>query len=219
MRIVLAPVDEDLARPQILGHLGDDLLRQLGGEPLGQGLCVRRGRLRILRPDPGVELHSLAAAGFRQRREPVAGEHVVEPLGDAAAVDHGRPRARVEVEYQAVGGLRFAVRGHFPLRYVQLQRRQVGRPHQLGQVVDQRVRDDFALLAASAEGERREPDPIRGMAGDVLFEERTGADAVREAHEGHRPILDVRQQQRRDARVVVEDLTLGEPAARVEHLA
>ena len=94
--------------------------------------------------------------------------------------------------------------------------------HMYEEMVTAYGRSDLASKATEEYRLAIDADPSSEFLTSALAElyVKTGriADAVREAHEGHRPILDVRQQQRRDARVVVEDLTLGEPAARVEHL-
>src|SRR5262249_8759328 len=60
--------------------------------------------------------------------------------------------------------------------------------------------------------------PRRPVTRAALLEEARRVDAVGVAAERQRPAFEVRQHDRRDARVVVDDLALGEAVVRVEDL-
>ena len=139
------------------------------------------------------------------------------PLGDPGAVDHGGALARVEVEHHQVGRLAPVPRAEPPLRHVQLQRGQVGRPGQPLDVVDHR---EVGVLRAPAR--RADPggaDPVRGVPGHVLLEERRLLHPVRPAHHRDRPVPQVRQHHVGDGQVVGQHVGLGRAGERVEHLA
>ena len=104
-RVVLAPVQEDLACAQALGHRrGDQLwhrLFQLLRNTLGEHhRTARADRLR----ERHVQVQALAAAGERIRRQP----DVVHQVADGGATSHSwRHRdvvAGVEVEHERVAG-------------------------------------------------------------------------------------------------------------------
>ena len=67
--VVLAPVDEHLARRAGLGHLGHDELRVRGARAPGRAPCANVLRLLVggRRVERHVELHALGAGGLRER--------------------------------------------------------------------------------------------------------------------------------------------------------
>ena len=148
--VVLAPVDEDLAGPQVLGHPPHDQVGQVARERLRELLDVLRGDLGrgALDAAPaqgGVELHPLRPARDGHRDQ-VGVLHAVAdlPRHGAALVEPGTGPG-VEVDHDPVGRLRHAV-DHAPLRHVQLERAALGEPHEgreriRGLVGDQRVGD------------------------------------------------------------------------------
>jgi hypothetical protein len=212
--VVLAPVDQDPAGAQYLGHAGDDPAGLVAFESFGEGAGQVAGLLGGHAGDRGVELQALAAGGLGQRREALGLQQRPQVLGYPAAVHDVGRGARIQVEDQQVGT---AQTGHPPLRHVQLQAGQVGRPDQRGQIIDHQVGDRGAPAPRAVRGDGRGADPVRTVLGDVLVEEGLAVDALGIALEGQRAVGDVRQQQRRHPLVVVEHLGLGEPGLRVQH--
>ena len=102
-----------------------------------------------------------------------------------------------------------------PERHVELDRPEIGRPGQRGNVVDHCVGDD--VLAVVGRDIHR-GHPLRRVRRDVLLEEELALDAVGKSLHRQRPLPNVRQHDRSDADVVVDELTLGEAALRKEHL-
>ena len=130
--MVLAPVDQHLAVAEALLHAGH---HQLGVGPLeGPGHVV--GVLPY--PLPGgppaqrhVELEPLGPAGLGVGLDPPVGQSLGDEAGHLAALDDGGPLARVEVEDHVVRGPgQGSPASGVPQGHVQLQRGQVGRPHQ-----------------------------------------------------------------------------------------
>ena len=129
--------------------------------------------------------------------------------GDACAVDDVRRRAGVEVEHHRGGAPRVAGPG---LGRVELERGQVGRPHEPGQVVDR------ARLDVGVGVERDGREPGGAVAGAALLEEPLALDAVGEAHHRDRAVLEVGEHRRRDPGVVVDHLAFGEAGRGVQDL-
>jgi hypothetical protein len=77
--VVLAPVDEHLARPQVLAHLRGDELGHPPLEHLGDALRERLGDLvGRRRVERHVDLHPLRAGRLRERQEPEVVERVAQ---------------------------------------------------------------------------------------------------------------------------------------------
>jgi hypothetical protein len=91
----------------------------------------------------------------------------------------------------------------------------IGAPCQDRQIVDADIADGLAALLPGYVGG---VDPYRRMFGCVLFVKRLSAHAVRESFHRHRALRIVRKHPRRDADVVIDDLSLGEAVARIESL-
>jgi hypothetical protein len=213
--VVLAPVDEDLAGAQHLGHPRHHPARLIAFEPFGEGAGPVAGLLGGHAGDRGVQLQALAAGGLGQRREALGLQQRPQVLRHPAAVHDVGWRAGIQVEDQQVGPTEL---GHPPLRHVQLQAGQVGRPDERGQVVHHEVGYRGAAAARAVRGDLGGADPARAVFGDVLLEEGLAVDALRVALQGQRTAGDVRQQDVRDPLVVVEHLGLGEPGLRVQDL-
>ena len=125
---------------------------------------------------------------------------------DAAALDDRRRRAGIEVEgdeRRALGVVGQRQRG------VQLEIGEVGQPHERGLVVGQDVVD---------RPHARGLNPVGTVRWRVLLVEELRVDAVGVALERQRAALDVRQDGRRDAREVVDDVALGEAGLGIEDL-
>src|SRR5579863_4387638 len=88
-------------------------------------------------------------------------------------------------------------------------------PDKRGQIVRQNV-IYIALIAFTPD--RRGLYPVRTMFRRVLFEEEFFVHAFGIALQGERAFCKMRQQDRRDARVVVDHLSLGEPSCGVKYL-
>ena len=187
---------------QLLGELADLVGGGTGG-----------GRAPLVRL--GVQLHALRAAGLRI---PVAIALLADELGDPAALDDRRGRPRVEVDHQHVGRLGGSPRADLPHRRVQLQRGQVRDVDEGRQLVDDHEVDLVAVLGRAGARQPRGAHPFRKPARHVLLEEERRVDAVRVALAGQRPAVQVGEQERRDAGVVVEHLPLAEARLGVEHL-
>jgi hypothetical protein len=98
---------------------------------------------------------------------------------------------------------------------VQLEVGEVGEPDERRQVVGEHEVDRAPVRA---DRHRGRPHPLRAVAGRVLLVEVLRLDAVRVALERERPPLQMRQHVRRDARVVVDHVALGEPGGGIEDL-
>jgi hypothetical protein len=95
---------------------------------------------------------------------------------------------------------------------------QVGGPHERGQVVDHAEVHVRAVLGRTARDDALGPYPVRPVLGTFLLVEELAFDAVRVALHRQRPALEVRQHERRHARVVVDHLALGEARLGIEDL-
>ena len=168
VRIVLAPVHEHPAAPAGLRHHGGDPPRCLAGQLLGERLRELRRLLGAGHRDRHVQLHPLAAAGARASSdEVVVGEAFGDPLGHPRAVDHGGALTGIEIEDHQVGVVVPAARAEPPLRDVQLERGEVGRPGQALDVVDQ---GEVGVLRAPARrADPCGPDPVAGACRETSF--------------------------------------------------
>ena len=119
---------------------------------------------------------------------------------------------RVEVEDEPVRALERADPG---APHVERDRAEVRDVAQALAVVHDEVVDVApGVLRVHALG----PDPRGNPLGSVLLEEGLALDAVGVARQHERPVLQVRQHERRDARVVLEEVPLRVPLVRPEHL-
>ena len=175
---------------------------------LREGLGLVVARLRGV--ERHVELHSLRAARLREALELQLLEDVTQPERHLRALDDGGRRARVEVERERGRALNVLRERQ---RRVELEVREVGEPDERGQVVREREVD-----RPPAGGHRHGLYPVGPVGGRLLLVEVLLVDPVRVALEGERVVPEVRQQHRRDARVVVDHLALGEADLGIEHL-
>ena len=97
---------------------------------------------------------------------------------------------------------------------MQLDRRQVRHPDQRRQIVSQNV-IHVAAVAFAPDG--RGLDPVRPMFGGVFFKKELTVYTVGIALQGERPSGRCGTSDRRNARVVVDDLSLGEAGRGIEN--
>lgn len=98
---------------------------------------------------------------------------------------------------------------------MQLDRCEVGNPHQRGQVVAQNV-VDVPLVAMTPDGYRL--NPLGPMLGGILLEKKFFVDAAWIAFECEWTVFQVGNQHRRNPRVVVDDLPFRNARGRIQHL-
>ena len=218
-RVVLAPVDEHLARPQHLLHPPDDGVGRLRRQLLRQRLRVPAGVLAVGGLDRRVDLHALGARRLHDRVQAVGLQPVAQPLGDRAALGEPGVRARVEVEHEQVGQLR-ARRRRRPATAARAAPARRGWPPRRGRRPSpartmSRVSRPVELPGLGIVTRRTHSGACRAL----FFSKNVWpVDAVGPAGEGHRPAGQVRQQHRRDPHVVVDHLRLGDADLREQHL-
>ncbi len=137
-------------------------------------------------------------------------EQLAQQQRHVGALHDRRRRTRIEVERQR-GGPRDVLGQR--QRGVQLQVGEVGEPDERGQVARQREVD-----RALAGHDRHGLHPVGPVRRGLLLVEELLVHAVRVALQRQRAVAQMRQQHRRDARVVVDHLALGEAHGGVEHL-
>src|SRR6266849_52953 len=130
-----------------------------------------------------------------QRAENVS--HAQRHLSHAIEISS---RSRIEVEMQNVGPVP-VVTSRVPL--IEIDAAEVDEPHQRRQVLYDRKVDD-ALVVRN----RADVDPLRARLRRALHVEEVALRAVRVTLHHHGPTLDVREQPRRDVRVVLKEMTL-----------
>jgi hypothetical protein len=211
--VVLAPVDQHLVLAELLLLARHDQLRMRRLQMPRQRL---RERLRAavvvhaLGVERDVHLDALRPRRLREALEAEPPERVTEDAGHLAALGEATARARVEVERHERRSLHVR---DLRQRRVQLEVGQVREPDDRRQVVADAEVDELRAHRHSLA-----PDPIGSMGRTLLLVEVPALDTVGIALERQRAIAQMRQQDRRDARVVLDDLALGEPRLGVHHL-
>ena len=132
------------------------------------------------RPDPHREVQSLRPRRLRHRAHPELVEQVVQLERDARAVAEVGAGPGIEVEHDRRRQPRLGGPG---LGRVQLQRGEVGRPHERGHAVERAGRD----LGVGVE--RHGVEPLRPVARAALLEEPLAGDAVGKAHHRDRAVV------------------------------
>jgi hypothetical protein len=161
---------------------------------------------------------SLAAARHGERIEAHPAQHRAHDLRDLDALRQAGSLTGVEVEHESVRVLAGPVAAEPPLRNVDLERGDLREPDESREIVDERIVVDVVGMLDAAP-----LHPVRRSVVEVLLEEDLAgllgsADAVHPALPGRGTVFRVRDQHVRDARVVVDDLGLGRPGLRVQHL-
>ncbi len=138
-------------------------------------------------------------------------EDLPQPDTDLGALHDIGWRAGVEIEHHHGRAADFLRQRK---RRVQLDRRQVRHPDNRRQIVGQNVIDGAAVAFAP---DGRGLDPVRPMGGGVLFKKELAVYPVGISLQGERPPGQMRHQDRRNASVVVDDLSLGEAGRGIEN--
>ncbi len=154
-------------------------------------------------------MQSLATRGLHDDLEAELVEDVAQVEGHAPAVEHRGRRAGIEVEDD---GRRVPRIGHRPLMGVQLERGEVGQPDERGQLLY------HASLVPAPGHDGLGWDPFRMMRRAALLEEPLAVRAVGCPHQRGRATLQVREHDRRDSPVIVDDVRFLEPRGGVEDL-
>ena len=212
--VVLAPVQEDLPRPQTLGHGGGHqcrhaLLELLSHPASKQDRTTAGDRIS----QRSVEVQTLAAAGKRVDAQADVIHQFAHRVRDFSQVRHRDAFTGIEVEYQSVGGTGLAVGAETPLRHMDFQRCLLGNPGQSRRAVDDRIDRGTGAMDLGAAGQ-----PVRGRPRQVLLEKRRCVDTVGPAFSGGRTTGDMRQHHLGDGRVIPENICFGGAGGRVEHL-
>ena len=175
--------------------VGCSLLELLGQRPWRTRDGVVRGRRARSGRTPACP-SSRCVFGSRSARRPRAASRSSSATSQHSTIVAGGPGSRSNTSRSArLGG---AASVDPPLRHVQLERGEVGRPDQRGQLVDDDVVDRLAVHRRCPARAASPCAPSRGAARGVLLEEGRPVDAVRVALAGQRPAGEVRQQHRRD---------------------
>ena len=173
------------------------------------GLVLRE--VDVLDVERHVHLQPLGAGRLDEARQAEVLEQALQPqrhAGSTRRTSAGAPGSRsntIEVGRSGASAQRE--------RRVQLDRGEVGQPHERRQVVGERVVDRLA-----ARGQRRRAHPVRAVRRRLLLEERLAS-----TPSGQRVTVSARpcrcgSSTGATARVVVDHLALGEARLRVEHL-
>ena len=201
---VLVVVDEDALAALLLPPRRRHLLRQ---PPLDLARERERGaphdRELPVRLDPAEDVDAAVPRGLRPARVADLGEHLADERGDALSVLEGRSRLRVDVDAQLVGML-----GVAPSRRprVEVDDGEVRRPDHLRELGDA----ELVGVPPRREGHARRLHPLRPLLGHALLVDRLAGDAVREAAQLRRPLV-----QRADDALADCDVVLGEVALRL----
>jgi hypothetical protein len=211
--VVLAPVDQHLALAQLLLLLRDDQLRVLGLEVAGERVREPLGPVVVVDlvvVERHVDLDALRARRLREALQAQLRERLAQHERHLAALAQAGPGPRIEVERHHARPVDVV---HERQRRVQLEVGQVREPDQRREVVA-----DAEVDRLRAQLDRLRAHPLRAVRGTLLLVEVPALDAVGIALEGERAVAQVRQHRGRDAGVVVDHLTLGEPHRGIHHL-
>ena len=210
VRVVLAPVHEDLPAPERLLHRGDDEVGPLRLEVLGHrpGEALRLG-VAHGRVEGEVDLEPLRPGDLGECGDLEPVEDAAQQERHLAARDEIGRRPRVEVEHGGGGRLDS---GRAVEVGVHLQICEVRGPHEGGEVVDDAEADDAPVVLAPDLGGLHPARPVRRAA--LLVEERPGR-AVRVALQRERAVAQVREEGGGGAGVVIDHVALGEGRSRL----
>jgi hypothetical protein len=204
---ILVVVDENPPS----GAFGDPIFGgdDLGKEPLErlrQGFGERPDFfLQRAAHDRDVHVHAGRSRRLDHRRHAQTKQRVAHPQRRFAHHRERRSFDGIEVEVQIVGPVR-VVAARVPL--VEVDAAQVDRPQQSGGVVDDRKIDH----TARAMFDRTAAQPRRAARRRTLHVEVIAADPIGIALEHHRAAGQIGHDERRDVRVVLEQIALGETA-------
>ena len=202
--LVAQPIDEDAALAALLAHGGDEALRLMGRQRLRETLGER---LRLLVIDAAVEgrddMHALAAGEQRPGLEADLLQRLGDVGGGALDLVEGQALVGIEVEHHAVGRVEGADAAH---PAVQFDGAELRRRMQAERAVERHIG-----LRADLDGNDSGLHAAQGMA----LEERLG-DRLRRAHDGQRPIGEMRRETLGDRVVIGRDLALGDAVGGID---
>src|SRR5581483_2999714 len=159
-----------------------------------------------------VNLHSLRSGCLREAFEFEVFEDGAKPDRDLTALDDVRGRAGIKVEHDGARAHDVLRQGE---RWMQFNRSEIRHPNHSWKVVAEDV-VHIPLIAVAPNGNSLHP--IGPVFRSILLEEWRLVYAVRVALERERVIFQMWNQDRRYARVVVDDLALGETGCRIKDL-
>ena len=220
---VLAPVDKDLALPQLLALLGDDEVRVLLLEQLRhrarerRGLVVGHGGVKRQ-----VHLHALRtgrlgkAARARAARTCRAGAARRGSTRRSSPAGRGRGRTRPSSGRSYAVAVPSDVCSSSAARFA--SQMSVGRSLARQKSMSRGPRPSPPQRPVPRVKMRATWHPVRAVVGAVLLVEELLVDAVRVADARQRPVVQVAEHDRRDPRVVVDHVPLREPRGGVHDL-
>ena len=204
---VLVVVDEDALSALLLPPRGRHLLRQPPLDLAGEGeRSAAHHRELPVRLDPAEDVDPAVPGRLRPARVADLGEHLTDECRDPLAVAERRPRLRVDVDPELVRML-----GVAPPRRprVEVDDGEVRRPDHLCEL----GHAELVRMSSRRERDARRLDPLGSLLGHALLVDRLPGDAVGEAAQLRRALV-----QRADDALRHRDVVLGEVPLRLLRL-
>ena len=209
---VLVVVDEDALAALLLPPGGGDLLRQPPLDLAREGeRAAAHDRELPLRLDPAGDVDAAVAGGLRPARPPHLAERLPHDRRDALSVRERRPRLRVDVDPELV---RLVDVGAPRRPRVEVDDREVRRPRDLRDLGDA----ELVRVPAGRERHAGRLDPLGPLLRHALLVDHLALDAVREAAQLGRPLVERADDPLADGEVVVDEVALRLLPRRKEHL-
>lgn len=210
--VILAPVHEYFSSAQAFFHFCDNEIGMMTCQSLGHraseglGDFVSSGRV-----EGDVNLQTFRPGSFGEAFEFESVELRFEPLRDLGALENvGRwPGVEIENDHRRTFDiLSFGEKG------MKFEVSEVRSPDNGRQIVGHAIMN-LGIMTLGPDS--RGLYPFRPIRRAAFFVEKPPGDAVRVAFEREGPVFEVRQQNGRDADVIVNDLPFGEAAFRIEN--
>ena len=164
-----------------------------------------------VRLDPAEDVDPAVPGGLRPARVADLGEHLAHERGDLLPVAERRPGLRVDVDPQLVRMLRVAAARR---PRMEVDDGEVRRPDHLRELGHAQL----VGVTPGREGHARRLDPLRPLLGNALLVDRLAGDAVREAAELRRALVQRAHDPLSDGEVVLGEVALRLARLREEHL-